>query len=535
MGVMSPQMLQGKRMARHLGNLKFKKLVRWFLIDEAHLTDEQSGPFQLPYQSIGNMRARLSSSTIWAAVTGTATPDRALVIAASLGFQPHHYINARYSVDRSNIKYIPRFLEHSVSGYDFLDLSFLIPFNMKSPLEIPSTLVFATTINTGHRIMQFLDRLIPSTIPNRFGIVKLYNALMPIDYREQFLRDLQEGSCLRIGIATDTCTLGLDVPNLRRTVAFDMCPSFENLKQKLGRPGRDEKPAEAIAFAPGWVRDLSIPDVEITGKQAVADLKRRKHLPDAMRSWYNPKPGHCSRAVDLQYNGERFVSRPNCCVTCEPQPEQSRDQATIKLWVEHFASVAAKNRPKALRSDGTYRPLDAPMKESLRHMLIRWRGEKWASIRGSDLGQSGLPPDVFMPQHIISQVVDRAHVCSELERLHSVCNGWDLDYLKQHGLELLQFLGKIMTVFSDIINERGEEREDEEGTEQHSDTEGACLGTPNWSPPHNLTRGRVVLRPKETSAPTLAKRPLKQSAPSDSSMPASKRRCRQSNKENEIV
>lgn len=82
--------------------------------------------------------------------------------------------------------------------------------------------------------MQFLDRLIPPTIPDRHNVIRLYNSLMPIDYQKQFLSDIQEGSVLRIGIATDTCTYGLDIPNLRHVVLFDMCPSFENLKQKIG-------------------------------------------------------------------------------------------------------------------------------------------------------------------------------------------------------------------------------------------------------------------------------------------------------------
>jgi superfamily II DNA helicase RecQ len=93
-GVMSPQMLQGLRLSKYIKNIKYKHLVRWLLIDEGHLVDEESRTFLMVYRSITNMRARLLSTTVWAAVTGSATPERAQAIAKYLGFKPGHYVNA---------------------------------------------------------------------------------------------------------------------------------------------------------------------------------------------------------------------------------------------------------------------------------------------------------------------------------------------------------------------------------------------------------------------------------------------------------
>jgi hypothetical protein len=50
------------------------------------------------------MRPRLPSSTVWAAVTGTATISAALRVAEGLGFCPGQYVNARYTIDRPNVK-----------------------------------------------------------------------------------------------------------------------------------------------------------------------------------------------------------------------------------------------------------------------------------------------------------------------------------------------------------------------------------------------------------------------------------------------
>ncbi|GBE78861.1 P-loop containing nucleoside triphosphate hydrolase protein [Sparassis crispa] len=198
LAIMSPQMLRSKRVRSLLSQQAVKSLVCWFFVDEAHLVDEQSGEWIEIFKSIKTMRAILSARTVWAAFTGMATPSRTLVLAENLGFQPGHYVNARYSVDCSNIKYIPRFFEHAVSGTDFLDISFLIPLEMASPTDITTTLIFCQTIELGYKIMSFLDRLIPEAVPYRNKIIKLYNSLMPATYRQHFVQDRLSGAELHM-------------------------------------------------------------------------------------------------------------------------------------------------------------------------------------------------------------------------------------------------------------------------------------------------------------------------------------------------
>ncbi|KAF8960219.1 hypothetical protein BDZ97DRAFT_1834577 [Flammula alnicola] len=101
------------------------------------------------------MHALLPSKVVWAAVTGTATPIRALAMAKALGFAHGNYINACYSIDRPNLKY-------AHTGHDILDLSFLIPRGLTALDQIDSTLIFANKIDVGHRIMKYLDSVIHS-------------------------------------------------------------------------------------------------------------------------------------------------------------------------------------------------------------------------------------------------------------------------------------------------------------------------------------------------------------------------------------
>ena len=106
------------------------------LVDEAHLVCEETGPFHQPYKDIGLAKARIPKSAVWCAVTGTITPSNTHLAAKQLGFTKGSFINARYSLNRPNITFFPRFYQHAVSGSEFYDLSFLIPYPMTSHLEI---------------------------------------------------------------------------------------------------------------------------------------------------------------------------------------------------------------------------------------------------------------------------------------------------------------------------------------------------------------------------------------------------------------
>ncbi|KAG6904871.1 hypothetical protein DXG01_006554 [Tephrocybe rancida] len=385
--------------------------------------------------------------------------------------------------------------------------------------------------------MQFLDSLIPGHIPGKDNVVKLYNSMMSIDYRKKLISDYQDSSkSLRVVIATDTCTYGLDLPNVRRVIVFDMCPSPENLKQKTGRAGRDGKPAIAITFAPTWVREVE--DSEPKGKQAQEDLKRRCKLPLVTRQWYNPTPSLCPRFADLQYNGEVFCLCKDCCSIHFPEPEESRDLAMVARWAQHFDELTnpAGERVKQLRTDHTYHEPTRQMKGSLEKLLSRWRSNTWASLRGSRIGD---PPNIFMPQHILLRIADRAHICSTLERLGVICDGWE--YFESHGAILLRYLEEIMVGFNEMFEEdevgksEREGMEDEDEDEQRLQEEQDVTVEQQRAPVLPTARSiRLVLQPKNQTPNVevtvcTGKRDLRSTEP-----PTQNKRARKAaNKENE--
>ncbi|KIY52247.1 P-loop containing nucleoside triphosphate hydrolase protein [Fistulina hepatica ATCC 64428] len=445
---MSPQMVCGARMHTVLSNIKIRVAIRWFMVDEVHLIDDKTTIFMTSYEALRPMRSRLPSSTIFAGFTGSASPEGAIRIARALGFQAGHYIDARYSLDRPHIKTIVRPLKHAFSGHDFLDLTFLIPFQMTSATEIMQTLIFARTINTGQRIMAFLDQLIPPTIPSHDRLIRLYNALLPREDCEELKRDFTSGR-VRIAVVTDTCTYGLDLACIRRVVLFDIPPSMEKLTQQKGRAGRDGRPAEAIIFRPPWAVSSLLPDKP--SAKAKSDAERRAKLPPLLVHLLNPTTSLCERAAELQYYGEKCDSAlKSCCGTHEPEPQHSHDDETCGKWQTHLRQAgnngSSTSTSSGMRTDGTYRVLDTRSKQELRDKLIIWRRRQWATARANDGSDSGIPDVVFLPTRIIETLVSRAHLCSTRERFARVIGDWH--YIDVYGDNLFKHLTTILVEFN---------------------------------------------------------------------------------------
>ena len=447
-------MLQSVAMSSLIDNSEFRALVRWFLIDEVHLADEDSGDWKAAYLPLKYMRQRLRASTIWAGFTGTATPSATARITSLLGF-PHDYVCARYSVDRPHIKYIVRFYEYPVSGTHFFDLAFVIPLSASSPDDIPRTFIFCETIELGWRLMLFLDSLLPSTFPNRNGVVLMYNSLMPKSYRQQFIKEIVDGSTVRIGICTETCTYGIDASNIRRSILFTRAPSHPASKQRICRGGRDGLPAEAYTFAPAWARE--VPPELIKTAQAREDAQRREKLPTVVREWFNPSPSRCPRQVDLEYFGEEGhpTEVPTaCCSFHHPEPEHEQHINENRQRFEEFSRKSSQETTPLPRSDGTYQPLETTMRHSLVGMLETWRRHTWLQIRGL---RRDMLASQFLPTSTLTRIAEKAHLCTRLDHLQIVMNHWS--GFEDHGEALFAFITTALEGFGQIVKEREDTKE----------------------------------------------------------------------------
>ncbi|EIM91497.1 uncharacterized protein STEHIDRAFT_153135 [Stereum hirsutum FP-91666 SS1] len=378
---------------------------------------------------------------------------------------------------------------------------------------------------------------------------------MSPDYRRQFAQDFRdEGSNMRVGVVTDTCTYGLDLPNVRRVVVADMDRTPENLKQTMGRAGRDGREAVAIAFAPPWARRPP-EGAALTGKQAQKDAKRRETLPIFTQQFYNPSPTLCPRRADLQHYGDEFHPELTCaCIVHTPEPEQTTDSACVQLWIEYLAAEATTPRAVSLRSDGTYPPLDTPMKASLSAMLHTWTIRQWVPFRRQHNISELMPVACFCPRHVLEHLVEKAHVCTTMERLGTVMDGWK--HFATHGEPLFLWLTVILKEWKDIHgecresqavgvdsgNEVGGADEDEDEAMSDGVAEDPSMAIRSTTAPAiavatinsaTSTRPRVLLRlPNPVSPPTSPSKRTSSSQQDLESPTKRRRRTRNAGKEN---
>ncbi len=72
------------------------------------------------------------------------------------------------------------------------------------------------------------------------------NEISP-DKKEQVLQDFKNGKSL-IVLATKAFGMGVDIPDIRKTIHYGLPSSFESLYQQFGRAGRDGKPSKCFVY-----------------------------------------------------------------------------------------------------------------------------------------------------------------------------------------------------------------------------------------------------------------------------------------------
>ena len=274
-------------------------------IDEAHCVSQWGHDFRPEYVRLGELRMQFPSVPFLAL---TATADRQTREDILLRLRLKNASQFIAGFDRPNIRYLIRHKsEASKQLFEFL-------LTQKDESGIVYCLSRKRTESVALELI-------------KHGVdAAAYHAGLAQDERkrvqEAFTRD-----DLKVVVATVAFGMGIDKPNVRFVVHYDMPKNVEGYYQETGRAGRDGLPSEALMlYGPGDAisarRLISMSENKTQVKIELAKLSSMIDIAEALT---------CRRQLLLRYFGDDMPQACGNCDICLDAPEQYDATAKAKL------------------------------------------------------------------------------------------------------------------------------------------------------------------------------------------------------------
>ena len=248
----SPERLGTRLFQSYVQEMK----VSYIVVDEAHCISQWGYDFRPDYLQIGKLRELVDAPVI--ALTATATPQVAEDIMERLGFKDKFQIKSGF--ERPNLSYIVRRTEDKLGQL----------LNICNSVD-GTGVVYVRSRKKTEELSAFLSANGVSASFYHAGLGQQSRT----DRQEQWKSDK-----IRVMVCTNAFGMGIDKPDVRFVIHFDVPDSPEAYFQEAGRGGRDGKRSFAVMLwnSSDVKRLRQLETVSFPSLEYIEDIYHKVHI-----------------------------------------------------------------------------------------------------------------------------------------------------------------------------------------------------------------------------------------------------------------
>jgi ATP-dependent DNA helicase RecQ len=369
---------------------------RLFVVDEAHCVSFWGHDFRPEYMRLGDVRKQLGDP-VTIALTATATRQVQRDIVRMLGLkEPRIHVTG---FDRPNLSYAARRFEKDRDKEPAL-VRFIAA-------RKGSGIVYCST----RRSVEDLMRLLKLNFKERR--ILAYHAGLEQSERKRSQTEFMKADDA-IVIATNAFGMGINKPDTRFVIHYNLPGSLEAYYQEAGRAGRDGKPAHCMLYCSGadlrtqrfFIQQIGDNNPNLTQKELSRLQQHAGAKLDLMCDY--AQVNRCRRKQILEYFGEDDIEITDCdCDICE-----------LRRAPHRFSPEKPNREPIRVVLDD----------QQARTIMKRIVGQRDSTLREA-------PPRSVLPKPTQRAVLD----VSEKERFERL-RTWRLEMARENGWRAFRVL-----------------------------------------------------------------------------------------------
>lgn len=292
-------------------NLAFLKQAKlsFIAVDEAHCISDWGHDFRPEYRNIRYVANQQLGHAPIIALTATATPRVQLDILNNLDINDATTFQS--SFNRPNLYYEIRYKEEQADKQ-------LIKLIKEQPQIMG--IVYCQSRKQVDELAALLNLNDIKAAPYHAGL----DANVRVKNQEAFLQKQYN-----VIVATIAFGMGIDTPDVRFVIHYDMPKSLEAYYQETGRAGRDSLPSTCLML---YNPEDFIRLERLNKSKPNGEREKSKVLLEEMKGYITS--GVCRRKQLLYYFGESFIGHCNNCDNCKNPTESYVAQEYLQIVLE---------------------------------------------------------------------------------------------------------------------------------------------------------------------------------------------------------